>query len=1187
MRLPSNFNWPRNGFRYLLLMLLISISFTVTANPQLLRDIATTPIAQSSNPQGMVEVDGVLYFLAQDKDFTVGLWAIDTDGTTKKLIKEFFSISNVIQPIGDTLYFIADNYLWRYNTTNADLLKIDPGFRFTDESRFRSVLILTRFLVVDSTLYFTASHSGKKTIWKYDGINISPISDFNTYSGRNNLMVMGSSLYFVRRVGSSGDELWQYDGTNISLVADIHPGDRGSDPAGLTVVNNMLYFSADDGSSGRELWKYDGTDVSLVADINPGYRSSTPGELTVVNSTLYFSADDGISDRELWKYDGASVSLVADINSGSDSSLPANLTAVGNALYFRANDGSSGTELWKYDGTDVSLVADINSGNGSSTPSEFTVVDSTLYFSADDGSSGRELWEYDGTNAHRVTDLNPGNNGSSPDQLTVVGSVLYFSADDGSSGKELWKYDGSNAVQVANIKAETPGNSSPDDFIEFNNITYFSAGELWATDGITAWLAADIKLSNEYNDEYLTVFGNNLYFSADDDSGIGYELWKFDGTSASPVTDINKGDYGTSGNSFPRSLKVVDDSLFFIAKAGEVIYDYNGVRGNDITTGGIGIWKYDGANISEVEALFYDDGRNAMYIFQDYYPFPSYRDILVDKPIVVNGFRYFIHNNELWKEDGAGTSRVDTSSVDGYIHFYDLTVFNNTLYLSASVSNFETELWRYDGTNISLVADIHPGDGGSYPAELTVVNNVLYFRADDGISGTELWKFDGASVSQVADINPGDRGSYPSELTVVGNTLYFGAYDSTTGGELWKYTGTSVSQVADINPGSGGSEPRDLTHIGNKLYFSADDGVTGREPWVYSLEPTDNPTPSPALTVTTQVNGQGAAKPGPTLSAGSNLTWTYTVNNTGNTPLHDVTIRVRQKSPVFGSWQTPCALGTLDPGEPASCGIQDLAINGPYIALVVVRGTTSTGKVIETLSRVFYRGNSAVVIDPRLDNKRNIALGVLEAKDFDQATHATLLAEINASTSVSELHAIIVHMRTTNPGSDPRLDAKRNIALGVLEAKGFDQTTHDVLLAEINAATRISELHAIIVRMRSDNVSITPQHALSLAVTANGSAIEKPGALIPTGSTVNWTYTVTNESNAPLHNIIITQRQKLPSLGEWGTPCSFTILAPGATESCTSTTTAITDNYKALIVARSTLDNGDNIEDKVDAFYRH
>ena len=117
-------------------------------------------------------------------------------------------------------------------------------------------------------------------------------------------------------------------------------------------------------------------------------------------------------------------------------------------------------------------------------------------------------------------------------------------------------------------------------------------------------------------------------------------------------------------------------------------------------------------------------------------------------------------------------------------------------------------------------------------------NNALYFRADDGVHGQELWKYDGTTASFVADINPGFRDSYPLNLTVFNNALYFAADKDAGNGSLWKYDGTTASLVADINLS-------ELTVFDNALYFNGDDGVNGYELW--RLEP-DKPTsvPEPA-----------------------------------------------------------------------------------------------------------------------------------------------------------------------------------------------------------------------------------------------------------------------------------------------------------------------------------------------------
>jgi ELWxxDGT repeat protein len=114
----------------------------------------------------------------------------------------------------------------------------------------------------------------------------------------------------------------------------------------------------------------------------------------------------------------------------------------------------------------------------------------------------------------------------------------------------------------------------------------------------------------------------------------------------------------------------------------------------------------------------------------------------------------------------------------------------------------------------------------------------LYFSADGGDgAGYELWKYDGTSASRVADIWGGPDNSLPASLGVYKGALYFSADGSDGDGagyELWKYDGTSASRVADIWGGPDSSLPASLVVYNGALYFSADGGdVAGNELWRY------------------------------------------------------------------------------------------------------------------------------------------------------------------------------------------------------------------------------------------------------------------------------------------------------------------------------------------------------------------
>lgn len=156
------------------------------------------------------------------------------------------------------------------------------------------------------------------------------------------------------------------------------------------------------------------------------------------------------------------------------------------------------------------------------------------------------------------------------------------------------------------------------------------------------------------------------------------------------------------------------------------------------------------------------------------------------------------------------------------------------IYFSATNGTSGNELFKYDGTSVTLVKDINPGPSSSYPGNFVQMGGFVYFTADDGTKGRELWKTDGTpgGTQLVSDINTnGASSSNPGMLAVMGGWLYFVADDGINGSELWKTDGTVVFLVKDINPGITGSSIQYLKAIGTKLFFWANDGTTGLDLW--------------------------------------------------------------------------------------------------------------------------------------------------------------------------------------------------------------------------------------------------------------------------------------------------------------------------------------------------------------------
>jgi ELWxxDGT repeat protein len=111
---------------------------------------------------------------------------------------------------------------------------------------------------------------------------------------------------------------------------------------------------------------------------------------------------------------------------------------------------------------------------------------------------------------------------------------------------------------------------------------------------------------------------------------------------------------------------------------------------------------------------------------------------------------------------------------------------------------------------------------------MTVFRNELYFVARDALNGSELYKYDGESVSVVANIRSGAASSFPWDPVVFDGQIFFHADDG-TGRKLFRYDGDSVVPVWPNLDAAGiliPNESIDLTVFNGELYFRA--GVLGR-----------------------------------------------------------------------------------------------------------------------------------------------------------------------------------------------------------------------------------------------------------------------------------------------------------------------------------------------------------------------
>jgi len=158
-----------------------------------------------------------------------------------------------------------------------------------------------------------------------------------------------------------------------------------------------------------------------------------------------------------------------------------------------------------------------------------------------------------------------------------------------------------------------------------------------------------------------------------------------------------------------------------------------------------------------------------------------------------------------------------------------MKVYDGQLYFGASdPSAGGDELWKYDGAEATLAAEIRPGPEGSYPHGFEIHEGSLYFGASGDQFGDQLWRYN--STTSVAERVTNNLAFGPSNLATLAGVLYFSASpsDSDPVG-LWSYDGVEAKSIAKLVNGS------PFFRFKGALYFGADDGVHGYELW--KLEP--------------------------------------------------------------------------------------------------------------------------------------------------------------------------------------------------------------------------------------------------------------------------------------------------------------------------------------------------------------
>jgi ELWxxDGT repeat protein len=298
-----------------------TVELTTGGNPGNLTNVTGTLFFAAGDATHGTELwksDGTIAGTTLVKDIAPGGSSVTTGspyyGYTTYYVPNSSNPSNLTN-VNGTLFFTADNgthgqELWKSDGTAAGTVMV------TDIRPGSSRSYTSDLTNVNGTLFFAASGlPAESELWKSDStaagtVMVSAINS-NGSGAPSWLTNVNGTLYFGAVDGTHGDELWRSDGTPAGtfVVADINRGSGSSAPAKLTNVNGTLFFSANDGTHGNELWEVPSSTATAASLAVSGFPSSTtagvPDRVTVTalnadgsidtsyTGTVHFASSDG------------------------------------------------------------------------------------------------------------------------------------------------------------------------------------------------------------------------------------------------------------------------------------------------------------------------------------------------------------------------------------------------------------------------------------------------------------------------------------------------------------------------------------------------------------------------------------------------------------------------------------------------------------------------------------------------------------------------------------------------------------------------------------------------------------------------------------------------------------------------------------------------------------------------------
>ena len=266
--------------------------------------------------------------------------------------------------------------------------------------------------------------------------------------------------------------------------------------------------------------------------------------------------------------------------------------------------------------------------------------------------------------------------------------------------------------------------------------------------------------------------------------------------------------------------------------------------------------------------------------------------------------------------------------------------------------------------------------------------------------------------------------------------------------------------------------------------------------------------------------------PVPYILLGGDVGWTYLVDNIGNLAISDILVTDSDASLVITCETSVLVDGQLLPGVTMTCTASGTAIEGRYDNTAYVEGIPygfETEKVQDSDASAYFGANPSITIekstngvDADLPPGPYIPVGEPITLQYEVNNPETDYRFIDIQVTDDEGVTVNCPLTWLDPGDETM------ICTAEATADSGQQALSGHVSAKVVLVSNSQELGSVENSDPSHYFGYTPQ-GLALTKYTNGINVEgPPGPELIVGSSVTWTYEVTNESNAPVADLNVS-----------------------------------------------------------------